>query len=131
MVEFNGGGPKVARLLAGLHGAELRKKESNGREVLLVFEEGDPDRPIIVGLIGDFLEDIIFMETNEHDSQEPKEALVDGKRVTLEAKEEVVLKCGKGSITIRKDGKIVIRGTHLLSRSSGPQRIKGSSVSIN
>lgn len=131
MVEFNGGSPKIARLLGGLNRKELGKKESLGREVLLVFEKGDPDRPIIVGLIGDFLEDIIFMETNEHDSHEPKEALVDGKRVTLEAKEEVVLKCGKGSITIRKDGKIVIRGTHLLSRSSGPQRIKGSSISIN
>ena len=131
MVQFNGGSPKIARLLGGLNRKELGKKESLGREVLLVFEKGDPERPIIVGLIGDFLEDIIFMETNEHNSQEPKEALVDGKRVTLEAKEEVVLKCGKGSITIRKDGKIVIRGTHLLSRSSGPQRIKGSSVSIN
>ena len=133
MVEFNGGGPKVARLLAGLHGVELRKKESNGREVLLVFEEGDPDRPIVVGLIGSFLEDIVSMEIKQPDSQElePKEALLDGKRVTIEAQKEIVLKCGKGSITIRKDGKIIIKGTNLLSRSSGPQRIKGSSVNIN
>jgi hypothetical protein len=49
----------------------------------------------------------------------------------LEAQEEIVLKCGEGSITLRKDGKIIIKGTHLLSRASGPNRIKGGSVQIN
>lgn len=133
MVKFNGGTPKIARLLGGLNRKELGKKESLGREVLLVFEKGDPDRPIVVGLIGSFLEDIVSMEINQPDSHEidSKEALLDGKRVNLKAKEEIVLKCGKGSVTIRKDGKIVIKGTHILSRSSGPHRIKGGSVNIN
>jgi hypothetical protein len=131
MVEFNGSIPKVARLLSGLGRIELGKPENRGREVLLVFEEGDPERPIVVGLIENFLEDIVSMEINQHDSQKPKEALLDGKRLNLEAKEEIVLKCGKGSVKIRKDGKIVVKGTHILSRSSGPHRIKGGSVNIN
>lgn len=57
--------------------------------------------------------------------------MVDGKRVVIEAQEEIELKCGQGSITIRKDGKIVVKGTNLLSRSSGPNRIKGGSINLN
>ena len=115
-----------AKLLAGLNHCELTRPESAGRQVLIVFEQGDPDRPLIIGLMDDPLERIVTMEVSP-----PKEALIDGKRVTIEAQEEIVLKCGSGSITIRKDGKIIIKGTHLLSRSSGPIRIKGASVNIN
>jgi hypothetical protein len=61
----------------------------------------------------------------------PQEAIVDGETVRLEAREEIVLRCGKGSITLRKDGKIAIKGTHLLSRATGVLRIKGGQVNIN
>jgi uncharacterized protein (DUF2345 family) len=56
---------------------------------------------------------------------------IDGQRLQFEAKDEIVLKCGKASITLTKAGKIIIRGTYLLSRSSGVNRIKGGSVQIN
>ena len=59
------------------------------------------------------------------------EARLDGKHLLIEAEDEIELRCGKGSITIRKDGKIVVKGTHILSRASGPHRIKGGNVSIN
>ncbi len=62
---------------------------------------------------------------------QPESVLIDGKRICFEAREEIVLRCGKGSITLRKDGKIVIRGTHLLSRAAGVNRIKGGQVNIN
>src|SRR5689334_5970352 len=38
--------------------------------------------------------------------------LVDGRRVTVEANRELVLKCGKASITLTRAGKIILRGTH-------------------
>ena len=56
---------------------------------------------------------------------------VNGRKILIEADEEIQLKCGKGVITVDNNGKIIVKGTHLLSRSSGPQRIKGASVSIN
>ncbi len=65
------------------------------------------------------------------EKNEPVNTVVDGKKITLEAENKIVLKCGKGSITIQKDGKIVVKGTNLLSRSSGINRIKGGSVGIN
>ena len=52
-------------------------------------------------------------------------------RLVLSAEKEIVLRCGEASITLRADGKIILRGTHLLQRSSGPLRLKGGSVSIN
>jgi uncharacterized protein (DUF2345 family) len=61
----------------------------------------------------------------------PVDAVIDNDRIVLDAKREIVLKCGKGSITINKDGKIVILGTNLISRSRGRNKIKGASVSIN
>ena len=47
------------------------------------------------------------------------------------AESEIVLRCGEASITLTRAGKVLIRGTYLLSRSSGVNRIKGGSVQIN
>jgi uncharacterized protein (DUF2345 family) len=59
------------------------------------------------------------------------EADVDGSRVRITAKDEVVIQCGKASITMRRNGRIVIRGTHVETASTGTNRIKGSQVRVN
>lgn len=59
------------------------------------------------------------------------EARVDGKRVVIEGKDEIVLVCGEASITLRRNGKIVLRGAYVESHSKGTNRIKGGSVKIN
>ena len=56
---------------------------------------------------------------------------VDGRRVEFEAADEIVLLCGQASITLRRNGRIVIRGTYVETRSKGVNRIKGGSVQIN
>ena len=55
----------------------------------------------------------------------------DGERLVLEAGREVVLRCGQGSITLTADGRITLRGTQILSRSDGPNRVQGASVQLN
>jgi uncharacterized protein (DUF2345 family) len=55
----------------------------------------------------------------------------DGQRLIVSAKEQIVLRCGKASITLTKAGKVLIDGTYVLSRSSGANRIKGGSVQLN
>ncbi len=94
-------------------------KKNVGREVALMFEDGDPRKPIIMGLI--------------HQPQDPQPVVaeVDGEKKTLTAKKEIVLRCGKASITLTRAGKIIIRGTYLVNRSSGVNRIKGGTVQIN
>jgi len=111
--------------------SELADPSNRGREVCVVFEQGDPARPIIVGVMEDRLKTMASMVLSSDGREQPEEMVIDGERLVLEGKEEIVLRCGSGSITLRKDGKIVIRGTHILSRSSGPNRIKGGSVQIN
>lgn len=96
-----------------------------GKEVALLFENGDPKAPMIIGRLRHTKETEITLPA------EPKLVEVDGERKVIEAKEEIVLKCGKASITLTKAGKIIIRGAYVLSRSSGVNRIKGGSVQIN
>jgi hypothetical protein len=61
----------------------------------------------------------------------PLEALVDGKRVVIDAQDEIVLRCGEASITLRRNGRVVVRGTYVETRSRGVNRIKGGTVQIN
>ena len=100
-------------------------EEHVGKEVALLFEQGDPASPIIVGPI------LHERAPASPPTDQPWSADVDGERIQLTAKNEIVLKCGKASITLTKAGKVLIRGAYLLSRSSGVNRIKGGSVQIN
>jgi hypothetical protein len=59
------------------------------------------------------------------------EADVDGRRVRLTAKDEIVLECGKASITLRRNGRVIVRGTYIETHSEGTNRIKGGQVQIN
>ena len=59
------------------------------------------------------------------------EARVDGKRVVIEGEHEVVLRCGEASITLRRDGKVVLRGAYIETTAKGLNRIRGGSVKIN
>lgn len=96
--------------------------EHVGTQVALMFEAGDPASPLIIGRI-------------QRLPEPPKSADViaqlDGERLELHAEREIVLRCGKASITLTREGKVIIRGAYLSSRSSGVNRIKGGSVQIN
>lgn len=59
------------------------------------------------------------------------EADVDGRRVRIIAQDEIVLECGNASITLRRNGRIVIKGTYVETCSEGTNRIKGGQVRIN
>jgi hypothetical protein len=131
LVEYEGRTNMPARVVLGAMRSDPSDPSNGNREVLLVFDGGDPGRPIIVGVMEDRIERIASMVLAADETEKPKEMVIDGERIVIEGKEEIVLRCGSGSITLRKDGKIVIRGAHILSRSSGPHRIQGGSVSIN
>jgi hypothetical protein len=49
----------------------------------------------------------------------------------IEATKQLTLKCGEGSITIRSDGKILIKGKDLVSYAQRMNRVKGGAVAIN
>lgn len=95
-----------------------------GRQVALLFEEGDVARPLVVGCIQS-------PALDPKNSVKTMEANLDGETIVFSAKEQLVFKCGKASITLTAAGKVLIRGTYVLSRSSGVNRVKGGSVQIN
>jgi hypothetical protein len=110
----------VARSVLDLHSAHI------GKQVVLVFEGADPCRPIIMGILRDGQ---ASAPTSPVDVQVQVEA--DGERTIVRAKEQLVLRCGKASVTLTKAGKILIDGTYVLSRSSGVNRVKGGSIQLN
>ena len=100
-------------------------------EVLLVFEDGDDTRPVIVG----------FLEPRARKGQTLTSALlrrdkngnvrVNGKIVELRGEESMVLICGKSSITMFADGRVIVKGTRLVSRASESNKIKGGTIALN
>jgi len=133
LVDFSGNnsGPIVARTTTSSRVETLRKGNPAGREVLLAFENNNPKLPIIIDTMYSLIEEIAEPATVIFEADEPQEVTVDGKSITFEAANEIVLKCGKASITLTKAGKILIKGDYVLSHSSGENRIRGGSVSIN
>jgi hypothetical protein len=49
----------------------------------------------------------------------------------MSATDQMVLRCGKASITLTKEGKVIIQGAYVSSHSAGVLRLKGGSVQIN
>jgi hypothetical protein len=102
-----------------------------GRDVALMFEGGDPGKPIMIGVIHRPEPPPVHDEASSAGPMSPVEVEADGEKVVVSAQRELVLRCGKASITLTSAGKILIRGAYVLTRSSGVNRIQGGSVQIN
>lgn len=109
----------VARSVVDLYGPHI------GSKVVLMFESGDFSKPIVMGV----LREGEGWPLAEQPGQ--VEVDVDGQRLIVSAKEQLVFKCGKASITLTKAGKVLIQGSYVLTRSTGVNRVKGGSVQLN
>jgi hypothetical protein len=115
-----GGAALAARSIVDVHAPHI------GKQVALLFEGANPAKPLIIGVVrGD-----AGLSPSETDSSHV-EMSSDGERLLVTAKEQLVLRCGKASITLTKAGKVLIQGTYVSNRSSGVFRLKGGSVQIN
>ncbi len=111
----------TGRSIVDLHGDHI------GRQVVVMFDGGRPDEPIVMGWVRD-TRSATVLRGGEAGSVTID---ADGTRVQVSAATELVLRCGQASITLTKAGKVLIQGTYVSSRSSGVNRIKGGSVQLN
>jgi hypothetical protein len=108
-----------ARSVIDLYGRHI------GSQVALMFDGADAAKPIVVGVL------------REGDGRPLEQAAAraeveaDGDRLIVTAKHQLTLRCGSASITLTKEGKVIIQGTFVSTRSSGVNRIVGGSVQIN
>lgn len=122
-VEFDGNcaGPLTARSAVQLSNADAAALR--GAPVVLGFEGCDTSRPVILGVVQDRL---LLPPPSMH-----AVARVDGRRLQLTASDEISLRCGRASVTLRADGTILIKGGEVATRASGRNRVTGSTVAIN
>ncbi len=130
LVQLDGpGAAQTARTVVRLTRAMV------GRQVLVVHEAGGP---IVTGVIqdgsdapADAFDPADSTEPQARSDAPPFELEVDGERVVVDARRQLVLRCGQASITLTREGKILLRGTYISSRASGVHRISGGSVELN
>jgi hypothetical protein len=95
-----------------------------GREVLVCFA-GKENTPVVVGLV---------VEPGDQPSAADGPSVdltIDRRRIVLDARQEVVLRCGKASIRLTADGKVEVQGADVVSSARRTNRIRGGAVKIN
>lgn len=127
------GVPLAARWTVPLDRDAVEQAIASQQPVLLTFEEDDPAKPVVVGLI----QPITLPERQDELTQElplreqDGQLSIDGRKVSMEVKDEIVLRCGSASLTLRRNGLIELKGVRVVSHASGVNRIRGGSVQIN
>ena len=154
-VQVGGAGPVVrARWAFRATRERIEAAIADRQQAVVIFENGDRLKPLVVGFVE-------ALESNPRDVPDPSrdpssaevralrgeaerrsrpdksegmpviEADVDGRRVRVTAQDEIVLQCGSASVTLRRNGRVVIRGSYVETHSEGTNRITGGQVRIN
>jgi hypothetical protein len=101
-----------------------------GCQVLFVPPQDGSDRGCVLGVVGRYVrvteENHSTQERVRSSSETPRERVIE-----IAADEKLTLQCGESSIVLSGDGSVIIRGTRIVSRSKGINRIKGAAVQIN
>lgn len=125
-------GPLPAVLAVAATRRDLAAAAERRQAIVVLFDAGDPGRPILLAFAfpsPPAEEQPAAVEVAV--SKLPEVAEVDGRRVRIEGKEEIILHCGEASITLDRQGRITIRGVQVVSQASGVNQVQGGSVRLN
>jgi len=90
-----------------------------GAKVLVVFEQGDPARPIVLGVVHDRVRSKV------------RDLHLKAKTVLIEAEDMFSLQCGEARVEASKDGKLKLGGKDVVSRATRTNKVQGSTVRLN
>jgi hypothetical protein len=101
-------------------------KLNPGDSVLYIVDEMR-ERGYVLGVIQKYLpeEEKSQNQLLSLDQMEPL------RKIQFNAEEKIELRCGKSSLSMDREGKVIIKGDQLVSRASGVNKIKGAAVKIN
>jgi hypothetical protein len=106
----------------------LVKAARTGRRatVLVPQDEADGVTPVLIALLRE------RVRAEARDAMPGDlEVKVDGETLKLRAENTLELRCGKARLVLRRDGRVVLNGAHIVSSSTGPHRIKGATIALN
>ncbi len=122
----DGGGTFPVAIGVELDDATLVRAARRRRRALVVRTADATPRWLLVGLVRERLSaKAITARAGKLESE------IEGETLRITAERDLELRCGQASITLRRDGRIVLNGTNVLSASRGPNRIKGATIALN
>jgi hypothetical protein len=90
-----------------------------------------PDDQVIVARLGERGSELVIIGRLVDPLAPPRDVRVNGRKVSIEADSELILKCAAATIRIGRDGLIAVRGDRVTTQARGVNRIRGGSVEIN
>jgi len=97
--------------------------EHRGQQCALLFENGDPRAPLVLGLLQ---HPVLSLQGDIEQARHT----ADGE-LHLHARHAIELHCGEASFRMSADGRIELRGSTLVSHATVLNRIRGASVKLN
>jgi hypothetical protein len=107
-------GEICAELAPGVERELVEQAVRNGDRVVLECAADEP--PAVVGVL---------------QTRSPREVVVKGAKIHLEAEEELLLRAGRGAMRIRRDGDIELVGSRIAAMSRGLFRLVGRVLRLN
>jgi hypothetical protein len=98
----------------------------NQQRALVVRTNDNPPRLVLIGLVRE------RVSTSARDAAPGQlELKMDGETLRLSAQHEIELKCGNASLILRQSGRVILKGTHVVTTSTGPVKVKGATIDLN
>ena len=124
--EQGGGSPVPVSIGIAISDGVLIPAARNQQRALVVRTSEAPPRLVLIGLLR---ERVAAAARDAAPGQ--LEVKVDGETLRLTAEREIELRCGNASLVLRQSGRVILKGTYLVTSSRGPLKIKGATVEIN
>lgn len=99
-----------------------------GRQVALLFADRDLARPIVIGVIRPGYSQTASQIIRQASPLSPK---MENGNMVFNASGQLMFRCGAASLSLTEQGRVIIRGTHIASYSTGMNRIRGALVEVN